>query len=206
MSSIIGGQVQAVHVSMGMALYCSSRIPSDSPFYKRFIGFCSEGKFIDWRKHTFKSALQDQKVFDGAIGETRIDKALDLILKIATARDIAQDQMPTTLLIISDMQFSDGAAGRCCEEEKSLTLIDEAMNRWSDGGYETPKIVYWNTAGYSGDQATINSTNVGLVSGFSPSICKAIFGGDDFSPMSIMMRAVEKYEVSVPMREDTTGV
>ncbi len=198
MSSIVGGQVQAVHVSMGMALYCSSRIPSDSPFYKRFIGFCSEGKFIDWRKHTFKSALQDQNVFDGAIGETRIDKALDLILKIATKREIAQDQMPTTLLIISDMQFSDGAVKRYGGEEKSLTQIDEAMNRWSDGGYETPKIVYWNTAGYSGDQATVNSNNVGLVSGFSPSICKAIFGGDDFSPMSIMMRAIEKYEVSVP--------
>ena len=49
-----------------------------------------------------------------------------------------------------------------------------------------------------GQQATMNSNAVGMVSGFSPSICKAIFGGDDFSPYAIMMRAIEKYEVINP--------
>lgn len=200
MGSIVGGKIRAIDVSMGMALYCSSRVPTDSPFYKRFIGFSHEGRFVDWRKHTFKSALKDRNVFDGAIGSTRIDKALDLILKTAIDREISKDIMPTTLLIVSDMQFHDGTednmygSGR---NNKQLTEVERCLNKFADAGYDAPKIVYWNTAGYEGSQATVNQ-NVGLVSGFSPSICKAIFGGEDFSPMAIMMRAIEKYEVSVP--------
>ena len=75
------------------------------------------------------------------------------------------------------------------------------MVRWDKKGYQRPKVVYWNTAGYQGSQDTINSENVGMVSGFSPSICKAIFSGDDFNPMAVMMRAIEKYECVVPPRE-----
>ena len=209
MSQTVGGSVQAVHVSMGMALYCSSRLPTDSPFYKRFIGFCDEGKFVDWRKYSFSQAIRNRRVFDGAIGSTQIDRALDLILKIATTKEIPQRLMPTTLLIVSDMQFAEGAGGdswssrgQLGTEDKALTEIRKAMNRWSDAGYDTPKIVYWNTAGYEGSQDTVNSNDVGLVSGFSPSVCKAIFGGDDFSPYAIMLRALEKYEVIVPRRNE----
>jgi hypothetical protein len=208
MQSIIGGSIQAIHVSMGMALYCSSRMPEDSPFYKRFIAFCSEGKFVDWRKHTFKSAIMDRNVFDQAVGSTRIDKALKTILDIAVKKEIPQRLMPTTLLIVSDMQFSDGAADngygwdtQGLNEEKSLTEIDRMMNAFKQAGYDRPKIVYWNTNGYEGQQETVNSENVGLVSGFSPSLCKAIFGGDDFTPYAIMQRAIEKYKVKVPTRE-----
>ena len=192
MQSEISGSVQAIHVSMGMALYCSSRLSEDSPFYKRFIGFSREGKLIDWRKHTFSSALRDRSVFDRAIGSTRIDRALDTILEIAVRRNVSQELMPSTLLIISDMQFHEGG---CRNNE---TQVDASLREWENRGYEKPNVVYWNTAGYSGSQATVESTNVGLVSGFSPSICKAIFNADDFSPLAIMMKAVEKYEVIDP--------
>jgi hypothetical protein len=213
MESRIGGSIQALHVSMGMALYCSSRLPEDSPFYKRFIAFCSEGKFVDWRKKTFKQAIRDKNIFDGAVGSTRIDKALNLILKIAKAKDIPQRLMPTTLLIVSDMQFSQGACNgggyfdtQGLEESKALTEIDRAMVRFEKAGYNKPKIVYWNVDGYEGQQATVNSENVGLVSGFSPSICKAIFGGDDFTPYAIMQRAIEKYKVIIPTKEGNIEV
>jgi len=116
--------------------------------------------------------------------------------------------MPTTLLIVSDMQFSEGATTgggwntHGLSEKESLTEVAKSMNKWKHHGYKTPKIVYWNTAGYQGSQDTVNSNNVGLVSGFSPSVCKAVFGGDDFSPYAIMLRAIEKYEVVIPRKEN----
>jgi hypothetical protein len=204
----IGGKVTALHVSMGMALYCSSRLPEDSPFYKRFIAFCSEGKFVDWRKHTFKQAISDRNVFDRAVGSTRIDLALKTILDIAVNKNIPQRLMPTTLLIVSDMQFSDGGCdngygwdSQGLNEEQSLTEIERAMVQFERAGYSRPKIVYWNTAGYDGQQDTVNSNDVGLVSGFSPAVCKAIFGGEDFTPYAIMLRAIEKYKVTIITKE-----
>jgi len=207
MISRVGGSVQAIHVSQGMALYCSSRVPKESPFYKRFIGFGSEGKFVDWRKHTFRTAIRDRKVFDHAVASTRIDRALDLILKIATERNISQQLMPTSLLIVSDMQFSQGACWgggwdtNGIRKNELLTEVEKCMLKWEDAGYKRPKIVYWNTMAYDGSPDTVNSNNIGLVSGFSPSICKAIFSGEDFTPYAIMMRALEKYEVIVPKSE-----
>jgi hypothetical protein len=37
-----------------------------------------------------------------------------------------------------------------------------------------------------------------MVSGFSPSLLKAILGGEDFTPVAIMMRALKKYEITIP--------
>jgi len=166
---------------------------------------------VDWRKYSFRSALI--KCFDGAIGSTRIDLALKTILDIAIKKNISQRLMPTTLLIVSDMQFTDGACSngigwdsQALPEDESLTEIEKAMVRFENAGYDRPKIVYWNTAGYDGQQATVNSENIGLVSGFSPSICKAIFGGDDFTPYAIMQRAIEKYKVKIPTREGVIEV
>lgn len=212
MSVKVGGSVEAIHVSQGMALYCSSRMPEDSPFYKRFIGFGSEGKFVDWRNHTFSMALRDRMIFDRAVDSTRIDKGLDLVLSIAKERDIPQSFMPTTLLLISDMQFTSGVSNSSSDNrrygygstntDKTTTEVDRSIQKWVDAGYEKPKIVYWNTDAHRGQQATVNSENIGLVSGFSPAILKAIFGGTDFSPYGIMLRALEKYEIEIPKRNE----
>lgn len=190
----LGGSVTAYDVSTGLALYCSSRMREDSPFYKRFIGFCSESTFKDWRNMSFSEALQSRKIFDRAVGATRIDTALNLILNTAIKREIAQEQMPTTLLIVSDMQFHQGS-------RTNDTEVETCLKKWDEAGYERPKVVYWNTAGYSGQQATQNMKSVGLISGFSPSILKSLLGGTDFSPKGIMLRTLEKYEVVIPSED-----
>lgn len=72
------------------------------------------------------------------------------------------------------------------------------MEQWSEAGFQLPKIVYWNLAGFASSPDTVDSNNVGLISGFSPSILKAVFSGDDFTPIAIMNRAIEKYKITIP--------
>ena len=190
MTVYVSGSIRAVDISQGLALYFSAKIPEDNPFHKKFIGFCSEGKFKDWSEMAFSKAVKSRKIFDHAIGSTRIDKALDLILATAKFFKLSKDQMPTMLLIVSDMQFHAGVKGNGAEVEKALA-------RWKRAGYDIPKIVYWNTAGYAGSPSTKFAKNVGLISGFSPSILKAVLSGEDFSPVAIMLRALEKYNIEV---------
>jgi len=200
MSEVIAGEIRAVDVSQGLALYCSSRLPKDSPFYKKFIGFCSEGRFKNWDGMSFSEAVKNRRIFDGAIGSTRIDTALMLLLKTAQHFKIEQELMPTTLLIVSDMQFHKGmetpfGLTGCTTE---ATEVEKCMKEYDRAGYKRPKIVYWNTDGYGGAQATAYHKDVAMVSGFSTGILKAILSGDDFSPIAVMMRAIEKYEVTRP--------
>jgi len=189
MNCVISGSIRAVDISQGMALYCSEKIGS-GPFYKKFIQFCSESKFTDWEQLSFSEAVRC--VFDRAMGSTRIDKALELILKTAKFFGLTQEQMPTTLLIVSDMQFSQGVAS------ENNTEVEVMLKRFKNAGYIPPKIVYWNTAGYLGEPAIASMKNVGMISGFSPGVLKAVFSGKDFSPKGIMLRALEKYKIVVP--------
>jgi len=192
METRVAGSVEAGHISQGMALYCSAKIPNDSPFYKKFIGFSDEGNFKDWNGMSFSEAVNNRNIFDGAVGSTYISEALHLILKTAKFFSLPDSMMPNMLIIVSDMQFHEGTGGDNAE-------VEIRLDEWIANGYSVPKVIYWNTAGYAGSPVTSKHNNVGLVSGFSPSILKAVFGGEDFSPMAIMLRTLEKYKgVIVP--------
>jgi len=197
----VAGSIEAVDVSQALALYCSAKIPEESQFHKKFIGFSCESELVDWSNLRFSQAVKSRAIFNGAVGSTRIDKALKLILKTATFFKMPESLMPTTLLIVSDMQFHEGTSSFGWERKDKVeteTEIERELKKFDKAGYARPKVVYWNLAGYSGAQATKHSKNVGLISGFSPSILKAVLGGTDFSPVGIMKRAIEKYEVKVP--------
>ncbi len=191
----VSGQIQAVHVSQGMALYCSDRIGKNNPFYRKFIAFCSESEFKSWENMTFSQAVNDKSIFDQAWGGTRIDKALLLILNVAQMFRVKPEQMPTTLLIISDMQFHEGVQGGHAGE------VPKALEMWERAGYNPPKVIYWNTAGYAGQPDTALRKNIALVSGFSPAVLKSIFAGEDLSPRDVMLHAIEKYKIVVPGKE-----
>lgn len=191
MGTVISGSIRAVDVSQGLALYCSAKIPENNPFHKKFIGFCSEGEFKNWKGMSFSEAVRNRNIFDAAIGGTRIDIALDKILETAEFFNLENDKMPTTLLIVSDMQFHHGVRGNGTE-------VNKALNKWKQAGYKIPKIIYWNVYGYAGSPETKFGQNLALVSGFSPSILKSIFSGVDLTPISIMKKTIEKYDIKIP--------
>ncbi|MFN3329608.1 MAG: DUF2828 family protein, partial [Pyrinomonadaceae bacterium] len=193
--------IRRVDVAKGLALYCSAKIPKNNPFHKKFIEFCHEGKFMDWSKLSFSQAVSS--CFHSAAGPTQIDRALMLILETAIFFKMSQEMLPTTLLILSDMQFHPEKVGQQFDYTWAVTHecdahVAEMMKRFESAGYIPPKIVFWNLAGYAGSPATCKMPKTALASGFSPSVMKAILSGEDFSPRAIMMRALEKYEVSVP--------
>jgi len=193
----IGGNITAYDVSTSLSLYCSGKMPKSSPFYKKFIQFESESKFSDWNGMTFSEALYDDNIFDGAIGATRIDKALDLLLSTATMFNVSDKNIPKMLLICSDMQFTE-AVDDYNKTEKQETIIERSLKKWDDKDYTRPKIVYWNLVPYDGQPDTIKSKNIALVSGFSPSILKSVLSCDDFSPKAVMMKALKDYTITIP--------
>lgn len=204
MVSVVAGSIQAVDISQGLALYCSGKMPKDGPFYKKFIAFCSESEFKDWEGMTFSEAVCDRNIFDGAVGATHIHTALDLILKVATTFKLTEDQMPTALMIVSDMQFhpDSGRRGRFFHQYHGVASkgseVERSLEKFEAAGYKKPKVIYWNTGGYAGSPATVKSPNTALVSGFSTGVLKALLSGEDFTPRAVMLRALEKYDVTIP--------
>jgi hypothetical protein len=205
----VSGCIEAVDIAKSLALYCSAKIPEFNIFHKKFIEFSEEGSFRNWNDMSFSNAVHDDELFSEAMGATRIDKALKLILDSAKMYKLGNHQMPTALVIISDMQFHEGTKQynysfygyekhNHQEEIEPLTEIEKAMKQWDDAGYKRPKIIYWNVAGgYSGSQDTIDSKDIAMISGFSPAILTSIFNGNTITPEEVMNLTIEKYQVSI---------
>lgn len=200
-STVSSGSIAAIDIAKGLALYCSDKIGKDSPFYRKYIPFSDNARFVDWKDKTFSQAVKSD--CDGYCGSTNVASALDLILSAAKTFSLKDDQLPNCLLILSDMQFDQGCStggynyGKESQKETD-SAIQSSLNKWVEAGYSKPKIVYWDLVGYEGYGEKRDAKNVAMVSGFSPSVLKAILDGEDFSPEAIMYRTIAEYEVVNP--------
>ena len=97
--------------------------------------------------------------------------------------------MPTKILIISDMEFDEA-----CQQKTNLEVIND---KYKASGYSRPEIIFWNVNGRMGNvPAKSQDKGIGLVSGFSPAILKAILLGEVETPEQLMLRALftERYK------------
>jgi hypothetical protein len=114
---------------------------------------------------------------------TNLNLAFQVLLDRAIAGNVAQEDMPTKLLIISDMEFDEACGIR--------TNFDVIKGMYEQAGYELPGIIFWNVNGRLGNvPVKANQLNTALVSGFSPSIIRSILGGDELSPLAVMMKTI----------------
>ena len=123
---------------------------------------------------------------------TDVISAFKKILKVATDGNVAEADMPKMLLILSDMQFD------ACARFDDTALQSIARN-YEAAGYAVPKIVFWNINAADNVPVKYDTRGVALVSGFSPSIVKAVLKADmeDFTPEGIMLKTVmqDRYAV-----------
>ena len=121
---------------------------------------------------------------------TDLHKAMDKILQTAIDGNVPQSEMPKILLILSDMQFDSCTS----HDDSAMEMIER---KYIHHAYNVPKIVFWNLNSKDNAPVKFDKSGTALVSGFSPSIVKAVLAGDmeEFTPEAIMMKAVmnERY-------------
>jgi len=132
---------------------------------------------------------------------TDLGAVFKLILNAAVKSKVDQKEMPTKILILSDMEFdacvTTGGSGvrRSYNSTGGSAVSVSAMEfieaEYAAAGYKVPQVVFWNLNGRAGNSpVTYNKTGTALVSGFSPSIVKSVLGGEEMTPISIMLKTV----------------
>ncbi|KAK5584534.1 hypothetical protein RB653_006146 [Dictyostelium firmibasis] len=121
---------------------------------------------------------------------TNFNRAFQMILEKAIENKLPQADMPKKLFVISDMAF-DSADGSYSNKGNHEAMLDQ----YKDAGYEPPQMIYWNVNGASGctPVGDGNAKGVGLISGFSPSILKAVIETGEMSnitPKDLMEAAI----------------
>lgn len=166
-------------ISVGLGLYISER--NEGVFKDAFITF-SEQPQMQILKGNINDRIH-QLVTSRWSNNTNFVKVFELILDKAIQNRLSQDDLPKTILAISDMEFDCARSG-----DTNYEHIKAMYERY---GYKLPQIVFWNVNGRVGNlPVTVRDENVALISGASPSIIKAVLT-DNIIPVKIMDNAIE---------------
>jgi len=187
MSISAGGNpnLTCMDVCISLGLYISER--NEGIFKNAFLTFSDHPK-LQYLTGNLSDRFRQLECAEWG-GSTNLEATFSLILNKAQTNNLPQSEMPTAILIMSDMEFN-----YACRK----TALDMIKHRYSQAGYEMPKIIFWNIQSrHSGNfpvQITDNGT--ALVSGFSPAILKSLLSGEDMTPVAIMNKTVysERYE------------
>lgn len=103
-----------------------------------------------------------------------------------------QREMPTRILIISDMEFDEAAEG--------TTNYVAIQNAYEAANYEMPTLVFWNVNGRLNNYPARNEDKVILVSGASPSILKHVLNLNNINEtdsyaLKVMFDTLKTYEI-----------
>lgn len=174
-------------VALSLGLYISER--NTGIFQDAFITF-SQRPILQYLKGSIVDRF-NQLLRSDIGGNTNIEAVFQLILDKAVQNKLPESEMPTAILIMSDMEFDSGTS-------RNQTAQKMIESKYADAGYTVPKIIYWNIQSRNGNNFPVQAgkNNTALISGFSPSILKSLLSGEDMSPVSIMNKTVhsDRYE------------
>lgn len=156
--------VKPLHVALGIGIYMAERLPGE--FRNMFITFSEkptlqvlpEGKLSDKIK-----SLREINCWN-----TDLERSFDLILDAAKRYNVPAEDMPTHILIISDMQFDQATRGK-------FTAMDMIRNKYAIAGYTAPSIIFWNAADCnSNTPVKFDEHGTVLVAGKKPGLLEEI--------------------------------
>jgi hypothetical protein len=190
--------VSCMDVAVSLGLYISER--NEGVFKDAFITFSGNPQ-LQVLKGNLKDRFTQLRTADWAMN-TDLVKVFDLILDQAKKHSVSESEMPTKILILSDMEFDQAtgvSSGWRMDYSSSWNQTAQEMieKKYADAGYKVPAIVYWNIQS-RGDNIPVSFDKNGtaLISGFSPSILKSVVKGEITSPQGIMDETImsSRYE------------
>jgi len=169
-------------VALSLGIYFAER--NKGMFKDHLITFSERPQLIKLKGEKFTDKLRYVCTFN-EIANTNVEAVFDLILNTAVRNNVPQKELPSKLIIISDMEFD------ACVENGELTNFESAKRKYAAHGYVLPEIVFWNAASRHRHQpVTKNEQGAALVSGVTPRLFSMIAGGN-LSPYKFMMDVLE---------------
>ena len=173
-------------VALSLGVYFAER--NTGAFHNHFITFSENPQLVEIKGCDILEKIRYCHDFN-EVANTNIQKVFELILNAAVKHAVPQAELPTTVYIISDMEFD------WCTRDASLTNFAYAERLFAEHGYRLPRLVFWNVASRNRQQpVTVNDRGVALVSGCTPRIFSMAMEGE-LDPYAFMLSVIgtERY-------------
>ena len=108
-------------------------------FHNKFITFSEKPKLMKVRGNSLAEKLLSIHNADWG-GSTNLEAVYRMLLRMAVRTGAAQDEMPSTVVIYSDMDFN------CSVTNPYANLYDDFREAFEKAGYEVPTVVFHNVS------------------------------------------------------------
>ena len=160
----------AFEICVGMGIYFSTL--NEGAFHNQVIMFDSTSR-VRQLGGSFTDKVQQIMAGGWAMGSTNFQSVIDEIVRVRTdSPNVPIEDYPTTLLVVSDMQFNPSG-------ESPETNYEAAMRKLAAVGLPPMRIVWWWVTGRGTDfPSKFDDEGVIMISGFDGSIISLLLGGD----------------------------
>jgi len=175
--------------SIGLAMYFAER--NKGAYHNLFMTFSENPQFVTVKGNTIAQKINFISKADWG-WNTDLEKALLKILDVAIDNHCSQEEMPKSLIIISDMEIDEAD-----EQNHRENFYDYVSRVYEEHGYKIPNVVFWNVdSRHDVFLADKNRKGVQLVSGQSASTFKNLIGCVDKTPVEMMYSVLnsERYQ------------
>ena len=176
-----------IMTALGLAIYFAQR--NIGAYHNLYMTFSCYPKYQEIKGKTLAQIFRNLD-YSGWQMNTDCEAAFNLILDTAIKNHVSAEEMPKSLIIISDMEF-DQAGNR------KWSFYDQMRARFAEYGYEIPQIVWWNVESrHDVFHADKNRKGVVICSGQSSGIFKNLIGSISMTPTEFMMKCIDskRYE------------
>lgn len=206
MDDYVAANVTALNVSHALGLYFSHQL--NGPFKNLLMEFSRVAKFVKLSGNFAEDLALVRSLSDTA--NTNLESVFDLILTTATTNNIDQSDMPTHLLIISDMQFDSATNAnrwnsyRNGNASNGYDAIETMRIKYERAGYNIPHVIFWQVKQGKTKPVYQDDKGVTLLSGWSGDILNYLFTGEyneteqkALTPLEQMMKIIEHEDYSI---------
>ena len=167
--------------AVGLAIYFADK--NTGPYHGLWMSFSEDSKIQKLKGETLAQKIKSIDT-DHWDANTNLERAFMHVLQIAVENKVPQEEMPKSLIVISDMQID-----RCVGE---WSFYDEMRKRFNRAGYEIPGVVFWNVDSRSDTfHADKSRKGVQVCSGQSASTFKQLMGAVTCTAMELMAKVLK---------------
>lgn len=201
METCVSNRMTALEVANSLAIYFAEKLTG--PFKDKYITFSERPQYVDFSNA--KSLAEKLSIAHqhNECSNTNVEAVFDLLLETAVSHKLKQEEIPSNVLVISDMEFDSCAesnSGSICHYDyntgkytaKQNALFEVLKKCWKAAGYKMPRLVFWNVASRSGAiPLQQNDAGIALVSGYSAAVAKMVFSAK-LDPYEVLVDALNE--------------
>lgn len=197
--SMTGSEASApINVAISLGMYCAERMRG--PFKDHFISFSRTPRLIRVEGVDFVDKVR--RIYRQNLCEnTDLEATFRLLKKIALNPNTRREDIPKTIVVISDMQIDAGtryysrySSARGWSQETAATEMEKIRQDWAASGLELPRLIYWNVDARGDANILDAGPNVSFVSGFSPVVFKSVLTGKSGYDLMLETITAKRYD------------